>query len=319
MMADEPAGATAPSVELPALDTASPFSLSVDLQSADSALERVELAAYRWSPERPTSDSDKPPLVIVHGLAEHARRHSELAAAATGAGHHVYALDLPGHGKSPGRRAVISDYQAPVAAVGALVGLATTEGDGRRPVLFGHSMGGAIALTFALEHPEALAGLILSSPYLVDAVAYPGWLYRVLALAAKVAPGLPVTKVAPRLISRDSAEVARYRNDPLVYSSGVPAISGNTLTRMGAELLQRAPRLKMRTLVLHGEADGIAGVGGSRSLQAAAAGGMVELLTLPGGHHELFHDADSSGVPGRAAEAVLDYLANPSRAITAEP
>ena len=300
------------------VESATPFSLSVDLQATGAAKERTELAAYRWT-ATPASAGDKPPLVIVHGFAEHARRHAELATVAAAAGHPVYALDLPGHGESPGRRAVVSDYRAPLAAVRTVVELAAGEAGGGKPVLYGHSMGGAIALAFALDHPEALSGLILSSPYLIDAVDYPAFVHGLVALIAKVMPGLPVTKVSPDQISRDSAEVARYRNDPLVQTSGVPAISANTLTRMGAELRQRASRLAVRTLVLHGEADGIAGVAGSRSLHSAAPKGLVELVTLPGAQHELIHEDSSSGVPQRATEAVLDFLATTSRVTAAVP
>ena len=67
----------------------------------------------------------------------------------------VVALDLPGHGRSapPGRR-TIAHYTATVADFIAAVGLSEV-------VIAGHSMGGAVALTLAVQPPPALRGLVL--------------------------------------------------------------------------------------------------------------------------------------------------------------
>lgn len=67
----------------------------------------------------------------------------------------VYALDLPGHGRSegPGRNSIAAYRDFLLAFLEAL--------DLEKVVLVGHSMGGAIALDFALSYPRRLAGLIL--------------------------------------------------------------------------------------------------------------------------------------------------------------
>jgi pimeloyl-ACP methyl ester carboxylesterase len=67
----------------------------------------------------------------------------------------VFALDLPGHGASPGAGASsIREYAEAVRAWMSSLDL-------RPAVLVGHSMGSAIALTLARSHPEMLAGLVL--------------------------------------------------------------------------------------------------------------------------------------------------------------
>ena len=70
-------------------------------------------------------------------------------------GTNVYALDLPGHGRSegPGRGSITAYRDFLLAFLDAL-GL-------ERAIVVGHSMGGAIALDFALYYPDRLAGLIL--------------------------------------------------------------------------------------------------------------------------------------------------------------
>ena len=65
------------------------------------------------------------------------------------------ALDLPGHGCSGGEgRQTISGYADFFVRFIASLGL-------ERVIPVGHSMGGAIALDLALQHPEGLAGLVL--------------------------------------------------------------------------------------------------------------------------------------------------------------
>ncbi len=69
----------------------------------------------------------------------------------------VYAVDLPGHGQSGGQaRASIQDYAQDLHDFVRHEGITA-------PVLVGHSMGGAIALSYALAHPHRLRGLGLIS------------------------------------------------------------------------------------------------------------------------------------------------------------
>jgi pimeloyl-ACP methyl ester carboxylesterase len=94
------------------------------------------------------------PLVLVHGAGGRGRvwapQLAELADVAR-----VIAVDLPGHGVTGGTGyASVRDYAAFVQVFLDEAGL-------ERVVLGGHSMGGAIAQTLALEHPDRLVGLVL--------------------------------------------------------------------------------------------------------------------------------------------------------------
>lgn len=112
----------------------------------DLAPERIYYALHR-------NDPAGLPVLLIHGAGENhlvwpigLRRLP---------GTIVYAIDLPGHGKSTGAgRDSIAAYTDWVAAFGSALGL-------QRAVLVGHSMGGGIAQLFALNHPECSAGLVL--------------------------------------------------------------------------------------------------------------------------------------------------------------
>jgi pimeloyl-ACP methyl ester carboxylesterase len=92
------------------------------------------------------------PIILVHGSgANHLAWGLQMRPLAQVA--RVIALDLPGHGKSdlPGRPTV-DGYRD--AVIGLLDALKID-----RAVIAGHSLGGAIAQTIALSHPDRVAGL----------------------------------------------------------------------------------------------------------------------------------------------------------------
>lgn len=96
-----------------------------------------------------------PPMVFVHGLG---CDHSFMAPQVeTFAGtHRSIALDLPGHGRSdkPHRSYSIGAFADDLAWVLDALALES-------PVVVGHSMGGAIGLELAAQHPGRLAALVV--------------------------------------------------------------------------------------------------------------------------------------------------------------
>ncbi len=92
------------------------------------------------------------PVVFVHGAGGSHLIWWHQVRALQGMARAV-AIDLPGHGKSdpPGRTSV----DAYAGAVAGLLDALALE----RAVIVGHSMGGAIAQTLALTHPDRVAGL----------------------------------------------------------------------------------------------------------------------------------------------------------------
>jgi len=97
------------------------------------------------------SEGLTPPVVLIHGAGgTHLYWPSEVRRLP---GYHVYAPDLPGHGKSGGR-----GMQSIGAYTQALINWLDAV-DLHSAVLIGHSMGSAIALALALEHPGRVLGL----------------------------------------------------------------------------------------------------------------------------------------------------------------
>jgi len=105
----------------------------------------------------------KHPLVFIHGSGDSTRiwrlQIEQLGGAnAAHPAYGLYAVDLPGHGQRPDSlpvEATVQDYTEAVYEV------MQNELQLSTPIIAGHSLGGAIALSLALEHDPALGGLIL--------------------------------------------------------------------------------------------------------------------------------------------------------------
>ncbi len=146
-----------------------------------------------WSPDA-VAGADAGPgvrgaVVIVHGAGEHSGRYEHVAQRLVDDGFAVFALDHRGHGRSAGARALIDRLANAVADLDDLVGAAVERHPGRPVFMVGHSMGGALAVQYALAHQQRLAGLALSGALAsLDAAPAP---------ARLIARGLSV--LAPRL------------------------------------------------------------------------------------------------------------------------
>ena len=105
---------------------------------------------YAWNSPPAT---DQVPLLLIHGAGgNHLSWPAELRRLAWNS---IVVLDLPGHGRSDGPAS--ESVEAYAAAVVGLLDALGVE----KAVVGGHSMGGAIAQTMALDHPERVAGLAL--------------------------------------------------------------------------------------------------------------------------------------------------------------
>jgi pimeloyl-ACP methyl ester carboxylesterase len=103
-----------------------------------------------------SSERERPTLVFIHGSGDSARAWTELMARLPE--YHCVALDLPGHGaqiERPGPSAMgVADYADGVRATLMRQGLSNV-------CLVGHSLGSAIALRLASDHPSLVSRIVL--------------------------------------------------------------------------------------------------------------------------------------------------------------
>ncbi len=104
--------------------------------------------------------ANAPTIVLLHGASGSASDSMGALGARLAERYRVIAFDRPGHGWS--------DRITPEAASPAVQARLIREGlramGVERPIVVGHSFSGAVATAFALDHPDALSGLVLLSP-----------------------------------------------------------------------------------------------------------------------------------------------------------
>jgi acylglycerol lipase len=257
------------------------------------------VAGYHWPAPTPRAA-----LLLQHGLSEYAERYVNeyhaLIPSLQALGVSVYAIDLPGHGRSPGRR-VDTDTPHGVwhhrAARTALAGV-------ELPLfLFGHSLGGLVSATSVLESPRGVRGVILSSAALtIDVPAWQRWL---LPRVASVCPRCPVGRLDPGGISRDPARVQAMLDDPMKYHGRVRARMAASILATGAANGPRYASWTIPVLALHGTADRYTSCEGSRRFIERVAATDKTLWLVDGGYHELLNDR---GAPAALAQ-VLGWIA----------
>lgn len=148
------------------------------LQAADGC----QLSVHSWHPE----GEPRVLLQVVHGLAEHARRYTELAAALCHAGHAVHALDLRGHGLSAaqGLRGHFADHEGWQKLVDdqrQLNHLLRREHPLTPIVLLGHDLGSHVAQSYLLSHSCSVSAAILCAP-----CYQPPWSCRLVRLLVRM-------------------------------------------------------------------------------------------------------------------------------------
>lgn len=103
---------------------------------------------------------DGPTLLLINGLGGNMRTFTHSVLERLSGDFRVVVMERPGSGEStraPRAGARLGSQAETVSAFIVALGL-------DRPVLVGHSLGGAVALAVALEHPEQVRGLALIAP-----------------------------------------------------------------------------------------------------------------------------------------------------------
>jgi pimeloyl-ACP methyl ester carboxylesterase len=154
---------------------------------------------------------DRPPLLLVHGLSFDRQQWrlvvDELAA--IDPGRRVLAVDLPGHGGSPAR----DSY--PLDGVVTAIHRAATEAGIEAPVVVGHSLGGALATSYAATYPTS-GVLNVDQPLLV------GRFKDVLERAEPVLRSPDYAQVWASMLANMHIELLPPAAQDLVRSAGTP-------------------------------------------------------------------------------------------------
>jgi alpha-beta hydrolase superfamily lysophospholipase len=267
-----------------------------------------DLLVRHW----PAGDRAWASLLIVHGLGEHSGRYEHVGERLAADGVHVHAYDQRGFGGSGGRRAYVETWDDIFDDLEERLAAARGMAPDLPVVLYGHSLGGLIALSYALLDRPKPDLLVLSAPGLEDRL--PGWKRRLARVLDRIAPRLLVNNgIAEDQLAVDPRPDFVYDDDPLMENRstvrfGALGFANQAGARRTIEALHHLP---LPTLVIHGADDPIVPVSASALLDRFPE---VRRIVYPGLRHEVHNETDS-----RALADILAWLREQAGARSNEP
>jgi alpha-beta hydrolase superfamily lysophospholipase len=227
-------------------------------------------------------------IILVHGLGEHIQRYSSWAESFKNEGIGFLGVDLPGHGRTAGRRGSIRSYSLTDEMLDILLKTCNQTFPGCPVYIYGHSLGGGIVLDYLLRRKPVIKGAIVTSPWLRLSFE-PSKIKIAMASVMKyIAPGLTQPSgLDANHISHDVKAVEKYKKDPLVHDKISVSLFDAAMSAAKYSLIH-ASELNIPTLLLHGSEDLITSPDASREFAGKTA--MVELKVWNGGYHELHNE-----------------------------
>ena len=243
------------------------------------------------------------PVVLLHGAGCNLEDMRLALGERLAAVHRVILIDRPGQGWSerPGHQGSSPAYQA--AVLGQVLDRLGVD----RAIVVGHSWGGALALSFALDYPRRVAGLVVVAPpthprmrrtrwlYVAIGTPFVGWLVtRTLTLP------VGVLLLGPMLLSaflpqRPPARYTRRAAALLLLRPRAMLANARDISHIKAFLARQVGRyakLAAPLIILSGDRDNVVLPQHHAKLLAAAVP-SAKLELLPGRGHMLHHsDAD---------------------------
>lgn len=263
----------------------------------------LQLYWQSWLPAHPPQAS----LLVIHGYGEHSGRYAHVAEALNEAGIAVHGIDLRGHGRSEGKRGDTPSWNALQEDIRLFADILRRRHDPNTLFLYGHSVGGLVAIDYALHVEQNFRGLIASGPVLGQAGVSPFLLFLSKILAS-IVPGFQLDiNLDVDNLSRDPAVVEAYCNDPLVH--------GKATARMGAtmnaatEACQRdASNLHIPILVFYGEKDKLAPPDATEQFYANLQTEDRMKHVVAGGYHEPHNDVGKEAILSLITTWITDRL-----------
>jgi lysophospholipase len=249
-------------------------------------------------------------VVLLHGHGEYAHRYRHVVEAWGKRGIAVLAFDLRGHGASGGPRAHVRRFADYVDDTFAVLDAAARDAEWSDlcpPILFGHSLGGLIAVHAALREPTRFGALMLSSPFIGMSLEIAAYKRALGVVLSRVRPtfSLP-TGITGAQVTRDPEIAAEFDRDPKLVRSASARWYVETRAAQAAALAH-APEIAMSLYCAQAGDEQIASTRASERFVERAASKDKKFELVEGGRHELLQDLDRAAWTDKLGSVILGY------------
>lgn len=273
-------------------------------------LEKGIVRGYSW----PLEDPDKV-VCIVHGIGEYGGRFDRVAEKFRESNFAVLAHDQRGHGDSIGKKGHCAPREDVLEDVSALLEYAESKYPGKPIILYGHSMGGNVTLDYRARGAlnDKPAGYIISAPWIRLVRPIPKALYVLVKTLAKIAPEFTISSSVDEAILGNPLSVKPYNDNPMVHNriSVACAVDGFEIG-LGLEdgtHEDNGRSAKIQTILMHGDADKICDVEGSRRIakRLTEKGDAFEYVEWPGLFHEI-HNGNKESNGDEVVTKMIEWI-----------
>lgn len=244
----------------------------------------IKLFFRSWAPDKP-----KGTIAIVHGIGEHSARYEYTGMRLAGLGYSVYAYDQRGNGRSEGARGHINNFSEYLLDLECLIN--NIHGKTDNIFILGHSLGGLVTLRFAIDYPDLIKAIIVSSPALGLSMKVPV-LQLILAHGLnKLFPTFTLTdnSIETKYLSHDENVCHAYDSDPAVHKKRSVRFF-NEYLKISKKTSGEPQELKCPSLFLAGEDDRIVSTEKIKAFYGGITASKKGLHVYPGFYHEILNE-----------------------------
>jgi alpha-beta hydrolase superfamily lysophospholipase len=223
-------------------------------------------------------------LLFFHGQGDYIDRYPPILESFVKAGFRCLLSDLPGHGRSPGKRGSVPG----LVFLEALFKNSLDQLSGPL-IIAGHSVGGLVALRFLLRYPQKFAAAWISSPLLDPMGQAKPWMRSSLPVLASLFPWITVSTGVRAEDCGDSTGRGTEDSDAL-YHSRISLGWGRDLRDAAAEVHHQFPTLPTNLPILftQGALDPVCPPDILRKRLAKLPANQISCQEIPAARHEPF-------------------------------
>jgi len=265
---------------------------------------KIQLVGYHWETQNPTYV-----LCIIHGLGELAGRYDRMNGYLSKANIAAVSMDLRGHGLSGGPRGHCAPRKLILQDVDALIEKAQTLYPSVPIILYGHSLGGNIALDYKSrgKHNDVPVAFIISAPWLLLKAPPAPMLRKMVSMLSRIVPSFAIKSAIDEKILGHPDSVKPYNDNPLVHDkiSMLAAKEGLEIGEaiVSGTLEENGGSKGKPWLLMHGTDDGICDINGSKALYKRAPENCT-FIPWEG----LFHEIHNGNETSRGEEVILRMI-----------
>lgn len=260
------------------------------------SVDKTRIYFRYWHVEKPQVY-----IIIVHGLGDHSGRYNELAQFFNSKGICVCGFDLRGHGNSEGRRGHVSSYSQYFKDIDTVLLHQKKYFPKAHFILYGHGLGGNIALSYYFEEKNDFDAIIITSPWFKLANPFSNRILPIIDVLRHIAPILSFNnRLSAKYLSRNNSVEMDYLKDPLVHNKisvklfYLSSLVGKNISALGY-------RINVPLLLMHGTGDNITSCKASANF-ARNTGIYTTYKEWEGAFHELHNETNK--------EEVFEFIIN---------